>query len=493
MSFASDLLKFKKLVMNTTGIAAAGGAISLREKLQRASQAAAVSNPVTAAPWLVPPAYSASTAYAVGQVVSNGGNWYMCGIAGTSPSSGTGPTTTTSGQYIQDATSGLYWTYLGGAQIAASDPQAPAVSLVTSNPFLAQSYLPLYFPNRFRIFGAYPTALRTNLWELKAFNYVSGAATCCGAAVGFGTDSAKVAIQLPSNGAQYRVIVDGRYLTPSGYVIGGSDSWAIIDWTSSSGKRPRTYRVETNKSVSYFGGVSVLADASVWAEEDAAAIKSVYLSDSYGAGSNYGPFLGGGSLPAQVGKLLGIADMWNMSTGGTGDIATNGGAAYSFAQRIADTANKATIAAADVIFMQGSTNDQGSTQTAITAARLANLQALRAANPVAAIIVVGVPSINLTSVTSNAAQIEAAVQSAVSTFNDRRTTFIPLATDTPPWVMGTWNNTSTPGATAGSTGGGNNAGFYIGGDNIHPPEIGTGYYARRIANAVRTLVIPNLT
>jgi hypothetical protein len=63
--------------------------------------------PVTATPASIAPAWLASTAYVLGQVVTNGGKLYRCSTAGTSASSG-GPTGTATD--ITDNTA--HWRYL---------------------------------------------------------------------------------------------------------------------------------------------------------------------------------------------------------------------------------------------------------------------------------------------------------------------------------------------------------------------------------------------
>lgn len=66
--------------------------------------------PVTTTAVNLLPAWVASTAYTLGRLVTNGGNYYRCRTAGTS-TTGAGPTTTSAD--ITDGTA--HWRYIGAA------------------------------------------------------------------------------------------------------------------------------------------------------------------------------------------------------------------------------------------------------------------------------------------------------------------------------------------------------------------------------------------
>ena len=166
-------------------------ASSRHARLLRAADAAEGRNPVVRPAWLAPPAYAPSTSYAVGQVVTNGGNWYMCGIAGTSPASGGGPTTISSGQYIADGASALYWTHLGGARAADPGEGAPTVTIATSNPALGANWLPGSYPSAYTVRGATPMPYRSTFWSLATFEAKAGVTMSAGASVAFACDGDK--------------------------------------------------------------------------------------------------------------------------------------------------------------------------------------------------------------------------------------------------------------------------------------------------------------
>jgi hypothetical protein len=203
----------------------------------------------------------------------------------------------------------------------------------------------------------------------------------------------------------------------------------------------------------------------------------------------------------------------------------------------------------DIWVLMGSTNDTGQGVSTIQAATLALLQSIRSGGSTAPIVVLGVWSLNstatitgnlnatttvsnvssfanlvvgqtitgtgiasgttITALNSGASTLtlsqaatatstgttltvgstyvtESAVQAAVTQFADSKCWFVPITQDASglPWITGTWNNGNQTTST--------NASLYIGGDNTHPIDFGTQYLSNRIANAIRTQVLPNL-
>lgn len=452
------------------------------EKLRRCAAKAERGNFVTNTPLIIPAAWLANTAYVQGDVRSNNGSWYMCITSGTSAGSG-GPTATT-GAAITDNT--CSWTYLGGPTVAASDAQAPTISTQNTTPSGLTNYWNcILYPNLFRPVGGYVTTFATNYWKLFTFNSIGATATPTNPAVEFYTDAPKFALGVTNAAPSFlRIAVDEgsgyRWLTVdhTAATTGATPNWFVIDYSSVAQRKLRKVRVYApNLNTFTFAGVRATANDMVYAAPTADSVKAIFISDSLFAGSSYGPFSIGMTTAQQVGALLGWDDVWDMSTGGTGHIATNTGANYNFGQRIADASNAATIAAADVVNVMGSTNDIG--QSGITAAVTAEIQAIRALNAGCIINYLGVWSLNNAGVTT----VESAVQAGVTAANDSRTFFTPIFADpTIPWVTGAWNNSGNTGST--------NAGMYISGDNTHPPDIGTAYLAQRIAKAFKTNVLP---
>lgn len=450
----------------------------LGEKLRRLAAKAVVSNPLINPPWVLPPAWAALTAYSRGNVVSNGGNWFVCATAGTSASSG-GPSNTTTGDAVADGT--VAWCYIGGATLTASDPTAPTVTVTTSSVSATypNQYLPTAFPGVFRVNGGYPVAHRTTLWEVKTFNSIGSTAVSRGASVSCIIDDDKFAIFIPSNALAVRVIIDGRYYSLSGTVVEGSDTFMTFDFSATSGRRRRLVTIEGNKSVTYFGSIRVTTRGQVFAPPALDATRAVMISDSMGAGSNYGPWLAGASCAQRLSKLLGIDDVWNISTGSRGYIDTAGGAAYTFGQNIAEALTRSP----EMWVFMGSTNDCDETAANVKSAAKAAYQAIRSGGSTSPIVVFGLWPINNAAVGAT----EQAVHDAVTEFDDPlgRTFFIPIYADPSlPWVTGAWNNSANTQSA--------NAVLYIAGDNTHPSDLGTAYMADRMAAAIREQVLPYL-
>lgn len=451
---------------------------SFGTKLRRLARVAEVSNPLVNTPWIIPPAWVATTAYTQGNVVSNGGSWFVCTTNGTSAGAG-GPTIITDGDSHADGTTA--WTYIGGPTLTASDANAPTYTTSTaSTPTgLTNWFGPVAYPGVFKVTGGYATTFATLYWKVFTFDQASGNTAALGSEISFETESPKIAVGFTNGSNGVRVAIDGRYYSVSSLLpaTGATPNWEIFDFSSTSGRRKRSVVVEGGKAGLNFAGVRVGPLDQVWAPTTQDDVRAVFISDSLMAGSAYGPWISGGSVPQRVGKLLGWSDCWNMSIGSTGYIATATGTRYTYGQRITEALTRTP----DLWVFMGSTNDIGQTSAAITAAALAVFQAIRAGGSRAPIIVLGVWPLNNASVST----VETAVQAAVTAFADTKTYYIPIYADSVlPWVTGAWNNTANTSSV--------NAPMYIAGDATHPADIGTSYLSQRIAKAIRTLVLPNI-
>lgn len=453
---------------------------SFGAKLRRLARDADISNALINAPWTVPAAWVAATAYVVGDTVSNSGSWYVCAIAGTSAGSG-GPTSTTTGNTITDNTA--FWTYLGGPTIAASDANAATVTTSTSGTptGLTNLFGCTTFPSLFKITGGYSSVFSTSYWNIKTFDQKVGSTATIGGEITFETDAPKFAVGFTSGTNAVRVVIDGRYHTISSQTpaAGATPNWIIFDFGTTSARKRRTVTIEGGKAGFNFAGVRCTSNDMVYAPTTQEDVRAVFISDSLMAGSSYGPFLSGGSVPQRVGKLLGWNDCWNYSIGGTGYVNPGASSYYTYGQRVTEGLTRTP----DVWVFMGSTNDtpsNGYTAAQVTAAALAAFQAIRTGGSSAPIIVLGVWPLNNSGVSAT----ETAVQAAVTAFADPlgRTYFIPIYADANlPWVTGAWNNTANTSST--------NATMYIAGDNTHPADIGTAYLSSRIATAIRTNVL----
>lgn len=470
---------------------------TLGAKLRRLSRAAQGRNPIELPPWSLPPAWVASTAYTQGQVVSNGGYWFVNAIAGTSAGSG-GPTNLTTGDAITDGTAG--WSLLGAADAAAADAMAPTYSVTSSNPRFttlpqvwdfgtgggnwATGQVPTP-PAPFRVYGgvaALETGTSVGLWP-SVFDDASGSTVKGrGSSIAFMTDAPKFALRYTSGSPGFGVLIDGRSYSIGATAILSGTQWHIFDFTTVGGRKPRLVQVSGGKDSFTLMGVNTSNNDLVWTPPTQDDVRAVFISDSILAGSSYGPFLPGRMIPNIVGQLLGWSDPWNLSAGATGWISTAGGTKYTYGQRIA----QGLALSPDLWVFMGSRNDIGQSSASITAAVLAGLQAVRAGSQ-APIIVFGVPMGKTAGDASGTATVETAIAAGVTQFADPigKSFFVPVQNDTPlPWITGTWSD----GVRANLA----NAAFYIGGDNIHPVDGGTHYLAKRMAREVRIRVLPNL-
>lgn len=451
---------------------------TLGVRLRRLARAAEASNPLINPPWTKAPDWVASTAYIQGDVRVNGGKLYVCVTNGTSAASG-GPTATNGNSQADDTAA---WTYYGRPQVTADDAMAPALTISTaSTSGLTNVFTPVAYPEVFGVYGGYATTFATNYWRMYAFSRAAGSFASGGIRVAFEFEDDKLDIGFGNSTAGVRVIIDDRDYSPGNITpaTGATPTYLKFDFSSTSGWKRRKVVVESFKGGSGFDfcGVRVSPTGAVWAPPAQDDVTVACISDSIFAGSGYGPMLSGNAVHGRLGKLLGWNNCWSFSEGGTGYIAAGAGPYYTYGQRIAEALTRNP----DLWVFMGSTNDIGETAEAITAAALAAFQAIRAGGSTAPIIVLGVWPINNASVPT----VETAVQSAVTQFNDSKTYFIPINGDAVlPWVTGAWNNTNNTSSV--------NAPMYIAGDNVHPADIGTAYLADRIANAIRTSVLPNI-
>lgn len=249
--------------------------------------------------------------------------------------------------------------------------------------------------------------------------------------------------------------------------------------TAISKAATRRFRVEGDQA-SGMRGVHVPPSYTVWQPAEPDAIVAAVVGDSNVAQT--GVTKPNGGFAINLGKLLGWSDVREIGLGGTGWINPGAfGSTFGDATRVAD----AVAVNPSVLVVTGSTNDNASTASAITAAVLAGLQAYRAALPKVPIIVGGVQP----GASGPSAQVlanEAAVKAAFTAWGDSNSWFVDIANDPQgAWISGTGHQ----GATSGT----GNANVYIGtADTVHPGQLGHEYLGRRWAAAIRTGVLPNI-
>lgn len=408
-----------------------------------ASLARTARNPHTSAPWKVPAAWAQSTAYAQGEVVLANAYWWVAQSGGTSSSTGAGPSNVDSRNVTVDGT--VQWLLLGAPTALTDDAQAPTVTRSSSVPSAPANLAWVYATDSVRLYGGKQLSTLSDRWRTVTFNRsASSTERGSGGRIAFWSDAATLTLLTDaiSGGSEgpLRVVVDGRYLTPSGFSNSNVTTYTTISWAT---RKPRLYEIEGWSREGYFSSLRAIYVAPtdlIWKPDTGNDFRAYWISDSQSASHSFGPFAPGGGIPQRVARLMGWNDVWNASIGGTGYINPGAGPFYTFAERVAEGLTRNP----DAWVFYGSTNDNGQAPSAITAAALATYQAVRNGGSKAPIFVVGVEPVNASSSVT-----ETAIQAAVTQFNDPQTFFIPLANATPnPVIIGSYNRpASVPSTT----------------------------------------------
>ncbi len=465
---------------------------TLGQRLRRLADVAVNNNPLFNTPLERPPAWVNGTAYQQFSTVTNGGNQYVCSLAGTSAGSG-GP----SGTGVSPITDNTAtWYYYGPANPATNDAFAPAVTNVTggttvsglTNKYSVGNGLAgvFYFGGTGNAVTISPGAnAQYQFWQTSVVSGGNGPVGTesgqAGWSVTFYTDAPKFAIGTYAGVPQ--IVVDGQFIQRGGFPesAAGNPSWQVVDYTSVWPPRKARRVTLISAFAVKFSGVCVDTLSNVWSPPVFDAVRCVVVGDSIssGGGTSY-PSLPGGLWPAQLSLALNWFDVINCSSGGTGYIANNTGVGYSFINRLTDVTKLSP--SPDIVMVFGGINDEGSGAGAIQAAALAYFQALRTALPSAVVVVLGAyPAATGPSVTRLAT--EAALLAAFNSWADSNSYFIPVSNDpNGSWITGTGN--------VGSQNGSGNSDVYTGTDGTHPTQSGGDYIAQRIATAIRNLVLP---
>jgi hypothetical protein len=277
--------------------------------------------------------------------------------------------------------------------------------------------------------------------------------------------------------------VDGvRAISNSKNSTGNSTAYYHqFDFTAGTGlgRKTRLWRFEFN-GFGMTGYVKTDATSQLWQPSDTERVRVAFITDSYGAGSSYHPYIPGNSYGIHLGKALGWNDVYNLSTGGTGYVAQGAGPGTTTNQ-FGFRVTEALTLNPDVWVVAGSVNDNAQTTGTITSAAASMLTAIRAGSN-APIFVVGVPSINDGAYTTSCLNMENAVFSGWTATNDPLVFTVPFRGALPvPWWTNSWNNTNLN-TSANST-------VYIGGDNVHPNDAGMLNLVNRAANGIRSKLL----
>jgi hypothetical protein len=431
-------------------------------------------NPATAQPLIQPSAHPGNAvAILKGQSFSNSGNNYCCIVAGTT-GTGTAPTATTTGALV-DGTA--QWYYMG--------PTFTTSALAPTFTNVAAASGAIEWTNT----GGTRTDAATRIRDSSNFLITGSAFTDGGTggavqpitsgnalllSVAFMTDSAT--FQVVANGGvapNCQFYVNGVPLTLA-YGSGAVQSQSTYFWNFVfATKAPRLITMELAAPLVFFG---VITDATskVWAPSYANSFRITVTGSSFISGSNQHPVTQSLSWGSLMAKLLNCNDYWQDAAGsGTGYI--NSVLKFSVPARF----NPLVAYNPDMVIIAGGGINDAASATLATeqAAVLAYLMQVRAALPIALIMVIGSES----GTTGPSAQIfvmEAAVAAAIALLNDPAIFYIPQCSTSAEkaWVSGT-GTTAAPNTTG-------NTDIYIGADGTHPVQAGCLYYAQQSANGI---------
>lgn len=306
---------------------------------------------------------------------------------------------------------------------------------------------------------AYPSEVRIRGYTKAAGGYVSGAPS---GRLEFDTDAAKISIRLNAVGtsaAMYvRLWVDDEATASVPQLLSSYSATQYLTWDFGSQARGRMRRItfEWESSANTLSMASVyVAATEMITSPSTISPRVVLVGDSQVQGAGGAWYCHGYAV--QMARLLGWSDIWNLGVGTTGLIQTGSGGfadAGNYGSRLTDDVIAANP---DVLYLQGTINDQNETGAAITAAAIDYVEEFRDSCPDALVIVTG-PVFPATPTAAHLA-VGTAMQSAASTLG------VPYVDHLVPAVIkGTGN--------VGSPAGDGSADVYRNADNIHPSTVG---------------------
>lgn len=401
---------------------------------------------------------------------------------------GTGDATLTFSAAATNAISTLSVSNPGSYTLMAGGPGQSQGS--TSGSGTGATFVVNYSPSPWwKMRGCYTGGIVSSFARIDTFQptaYATPVALHC--AVEFYSDAPTVQVWM-GNGANVNVhvIIDGNRLNNEPLTTNGStNNYHTWDFAGTSGAKKRLWRLEFMNAAPTIGGILVPTGYTVWPPDDQDKVTVALIMDSIEAGSNFGPYIYGNTVAQRIGHELGWNNIYPFTQGGTGY--TNRGAAGgvttdNYGYRIPE----ALSLNPDIWVFMGSTNDGTPNSTDVSNA----LRAIRTGGSTAPIIVLGCWSLNSeTQVLAMETALVAGIASAADPLG--KTFYIPILNDPYfPWISGSWNNNPAPSGITNTAA--VNANIYINtGDSIHPVDAGTEYLARRICQAIRQYVLPNL-
>lgn len=475
---------------NITGVISANGkTITITPPVTSLAIRAAISNPdprrhINQA-WSPPGAYANNTLYVTGQSVVFANNIYTAATGGTSNTA----TPPTGNGYNQIADGSVNWEYVSPTFTATTN--APTVSSNTAAPN-ANTYSKFY-GNALSNFSSGVTVNILNDSWFRSFGCIEtlsnsginwGAPPATRGGIAFETDATSLVVVkrgYNSGGTVFGIVfvVNGQYVQPT--IFQDPAGVQTIYWTLTfpfaQDRSRKLVEVlwDTSQSLGIYG-VYCDAASSLWKPKGPQyGLKVLSVGDSFGASSGYGSGLQMNNLLDQAFMRLGFNDVFSNYQGGTGFTAGGSSLVYGSSSRLAYISSYQP----NIIFVQGSVNDNSANQSTITAAVSAYVANVRSISGMSTtpIIISGVMNPGATIIT-----FEGYLQNAIISIGDPNIYFIPCATDpSGPWLTGT-GNISSP-ANNG------NADAYLYSDGLHPTVRGQLYRGERLAAEIKNVLL----
>ncbi|MGW0468330.1 SGNH/GDSL hydrolase family protein [Streptomyces sp. NPDC003027] len=274
-----------------------------------------------------------------------------------------------------------------------------------------------------------------------------------------------------SAASTYKLTVDGRpntnYPVSVGGTTAGSGHMLKVAFSSAA-----TRRIRIDLFSVPFGGIYIGPSYQLWRPVTAGG-RFMALGDSITDGSSQNSGQGVGTWLYRAARMLGITDVWDQARGGTGYITP--GSYATFGDRL--TADVVAYSP-DVLIIKGGYNDASGSQPSIQAAAASLYSAAKTALPTTQIVVVG----PLAPTASSAASL-------VNTDNTLKTEaqtaglpYVSLITGETRNGAGAVISTQSPFITSA------NVATAIGGDGVHPTDVGHEQLARWMVRALAPLL-----
>lgn len=311
-------------------------------------------------------------------------------------------------------------------------------------------------PDQIAFFGQVPTIKASGAWGIE-----------------FMHDGSQVEFQSKHQaGSYYWIMVDGQWVTAAP-VTGpttsvGSGYRVLIDFGTRAVRRIRV----AVSGPTRLGQVKFGPNDTIWAPNSAPGPRTVVIGDSFVDGTG-----GTGGQPSNFVSMFGHYMGWNnvrcAGEGGTGYLATGGGGGKEkYRDRV--TADVAAWGA-EIVIVQGSVNDGNTAANLIGAEADLLFASVKAAAPLARLVVLLPFAISGTQTAGNIANRDAIKVSALAAGADLIVDPIADA-----WFTGT-GRVGTPSGTG-------NSDLYMGSDNVHPSQAGHEYIARRLTAAIQDAI-----